>query len=452
VLDSRAVEKISKSRTRFEPTTLILLSFLGAIVAGAFLLWLPISLEPNVNLRFLDALFTATSAVCVTGLNIIDPATTFSAFGEAVLLVLIFLGGIGILTAGTFVALIAGQRLGITQKMHISQSLGGGTGSASSVVWSVLGFSVAMQILGFFLLWFAWAGREPNAAYFAFFHSVSAFNNAGFSLYPDSLVRYVSDPWTSLIVSGLIIGGGIGFLLILNLWLHRQNHNQHPIQLSSRIALWSTVVLLGVGFVVYLALEWNNQKTLGALEPWQRFHAAWFMSVTPRTAGFNTIDYEQLTHASTFVTLLLMFIGASPVGTGGGIKTTTFFVLLLAAISYVRYGGEPSAFKRRISFEVVLKSLALTFFGVQLVGVAFTLLAITEPAQSMIKLVFETISAFATVGLSMNLTPNLSDAGRVIIIFLMFFGRVGVLTFALALGRKSEGRRIRYPEEDINVG
>jgi trk system potassium uptake protein len=452
VLKSQVVEKTSKPRNRLEPTTLILLSFLGAILVGAFVLWLPISLEPNVRLRFLDALFTATSAVCVTGLNVIDPATTFSAFGEAVLLVLIFLGGIGILTASTFVALIAGQRLGIAQKLHISQSLGGGTGSASSVVWSVLLFSVGVQVMGFLLLWLAWAGREPNAGYFAFFHSISAFNNAGFSLYPDSLMRYVADPWTSLIVGGLIIAGGIGFLLILNLWLHRRQPSQHPIQLSTRIALWSTAVLLGVGFVVYLGLEWSNPKTLGALEPWQRIHAAWFLSVTPRTAGFNTVDYELLSPASTFVTLILMFIGASPVGTGGGIKTTTFFVLLLAAISYVRYGGEPGAFKRRISFEVVLKSLALTFFGVQLVGVAFTLLAITEPGQNLVKLVFETVSAFATVGLSMNLTPNLSDAGRVIVVFLMFFGRVGVLTFALALGRKSEGRRIRYPEEDITVG
>jgi trk system potassium uptake protein len=446
------MEKTIQTRSKLEPTLLILLSFVGAILFGAVLLWLPISLEPNIELRFLDALFTATSAVCVTGLNVIDPATTFSAFGEAVLLVLIFLGGIGILTAGTFVAIVAGQRLGITQRLQISQSLGGGTGSAASVVWSVLSFSVLVQVLGFFLLWLAWAGREPNAAYFAFFHSISAFNNAGFSLYPDSLVRYAADPWTNLIVAGLVIAGGIGFLLVLNLWQNRQNPTKHPIELSSRIALISTAVLLLGGTLVYLALEWGNAKTLGALEPWQRFHAAFFLSVTPRTAGFNTVDYEQLTSAGTFVTLILMFIGASPVGTGGGIKTTTFFVLLLAAISYVRYGGEPSAFKRRISFEVVLKSLALTFLGVQLVGIAFTLLAITDANQNMVKLVFEAVSAFATVGLSMNLTPNLSDPGRIIIIGLMFLGRVGILTFALALARKSEGRKIRYPEEKINVG
>ncbi len=435
-----------------EPVVLIVLSFLAAVLLGAVLLWLPVSLELGVRLRFLDALFTATSAVCVTGLNVIDPASTFSGFGEAILLVLIFLGGIGILTAGTFVVLIAGQRLGVSQKLQISQSLGGNSGSASSVIWSVLGFSVLVQIIGFLLLWLAWAGREPNAAYFAFFHSVSAFNNAGFSLYPDNLMRFAADPWTNLIISGLIILGGLGFLLIMNLRLHWVDSVRNPLTLSTKIVVFSTIVLLLVGTVVFLLLEWNNPKTFALLEPWQRFHAAFFMSVTPRTAGFNTIDYELVHPASTFVTLILMFIGASPVGTGGGIKTTTFFVLLIAAISFVRYGGDPAAFKRRIGFPIVLKALAITFLGVQLVGVAFTLLAITEVGKNAVHLVFEAVSAFATVGLSMNLTPKLSDAGRFIIIILMFLGRVGVLTFALALARKAAGRRLRYPEEEIVVG
>lgn len=439
-------------RTPLEPTVLILLSFLGAIFVGSLLLSLPISLEAGVQLRFLDALFTATSAVCVTGLNVIDPATTFSGFGEGVLLLLIFLGGIGILTASTFVVLLAGQRLGISQKMQVNQSLGGSAGSASSVVWSVLGFSVLVQLLGFLLLWLGWAGREPRAAYMAFFHSVSAFNNAGFSLYPDNLVRYAADPWTNLIIASLIILGGLGFLLLMNLRLHRHDKLKNPLSLSTKITLVSTLGLLLLGTLVYGWLEWNNPKTLGLLEPWQRFHAAFFMSATARTAGFNTVDYELLNPASTFITLILMFIGASPVGTGGGIKTTTFFVLLFAAISFVRYGGEPTVFKRRIGFPIVLKALAVTFLGVQLVALAFTLLAVTEVGRDMEHLVFEAVSAFATVGLSMNLTPKLSDAGRVIIIVLMFLGRVGILTFALALARKAVGKKVRYPEEDIVVG
>ncbi len=435
-----------------EPVALIVLSFLVAVLIGAFLLWLPISLESGVSLRFLDALFTATSAVCVTGLNVIDPATTFSGFGEAVLLVLIFLGGIGILTAGTFVVLLTGQRLGVNQKLQVSQSLGGSSGSASSVIWSVLGFSVLVQLLGFLLLWVAWAGREPNAAYFAFFHSISAFNHASFSLYPDSLMRYAADPLTIVIVAALIILGGIGFLFVLNLFLNRVNPIKNPLTVSTKLALTSMLLLLLIGGVVFLLLEWNNPKTLGLLEPWQRLYAAFMMSVVTRSSGFNIVDYELIHPASTFVTLILMFIGASPGGTGGGIKTTTFFVLLFAAISFIRYGGEPVIFKRRIGFAVVLKSLAVTFLGVQLVAVGFTLLAISEPSQNMVHLVFEAVSAFGTVGLSMNLTPKLSDTGRIIIIVLMFLGRVGILTFALALLRQTNGRKIQYPQEEIIVG
>ncbi len=444
---------MNASRFKLEPAALILLSFAITILLGGFLLWLPISLEAGAKpISFLDAVFTATSAVCVTGLNVIDPGTQFSLFGEIILMVLIFLGGVGIITAGTFVALLAGRQLGITERIRINEAIGGTAGNASNIVFTVLGFGVAIQFVGFLLLWLAWSGREPNAAYYALFHSISAFNNAGFALYPDNLVRYAADPWTNLIISGLIILGGLGFLVFLNLRLWRFAPRQHPIRLTTKIVLFSTLLLLIGGTVAYLALEWGNPKTLGALEPWQRFHAAWFMSVTPRTAGFNTIDYDLVTHASTFLTLILMFIGASPASTGGGIKTTTFFVLLLAALSFVRYGGEPTAFGRRIELNVILKSLAVTFFGVQFVGVAFTLLSLTEPTANPVKIVFETISAFATVGLSMNFTPTLSDGGRVIIIVLMYLGRVGILTFALALSGRIAQRHLRYPQEDVVIG
>jgi trk system potassium uptake protein len=441
------------SRFKLEPAVLILLSFALTILIGGFVLWLPPSLEVGAKpISFLDALFTATSAVCVTGLNVIDPGTQFSLFGEIVLLILIFLGGVGIITAGTFVALVAGRQLGITERIRINEAIGGTTGNASNVVFTVLGFGIAIQFVGFLLLWLAWSGKEPNAAYFALFHSISAFNNAGFSLYPDSLVRYAADPWTNLIISGLIILGGLGFLVFLNMRLWRSNKLQYPLRLSTKVVLFSTALLLVGGMAAYLFFEWSNPKTLGALEPWQRFHAAWFLSVTPRTAGFNTVDYDLVTHASTFLTLILMFIGASPASTGGGIKTTTFFVLLLAAISFVRYGGEPTAFRRRIELSVILKALAVTFFGVQLVGVAFTLLSLTEPQANPVKIVFETISAFATVGLSMNLTPTLSEPGRVIIIILMYLGRVGILTFALALAGRVAKRKLRYPQEDVIIG
>jgi trk system potassium uptake protein len=436
-----------------EPAVLITLSFAATILLGGTVLWLPVSLEPGVRLSFLDAVFTATSAVCVTGLNVIDPGKTFSLFGEIVLMVLIFLGGIGVITAGTFVVLLAGRRLGFAERVRINEAIGGSAGNAGSIVFTVLGYAGTIQFLGFLLLWITWSSqRVENAAYMAAFHSVSAFNNAGFALWPDNLVRFAGDPWTNLIVAMLIILGGLGFLVYMNLRLWRLDAIRHPLKLTTRIVLFSTAALLVIGTVVYLLLEWNNPKTLGALEPWQRFHAAFFMSVTPRTAGFNTVDYDLVTHASTFVTLILMFIGASPASTGGGIKTSTFFMLLMSAISFVRYGGEPTVFGRRIELSVILKALAVTFLGVQLVGVAFTLLSLTEPTADPVKIVFETISAFATVGLSMNFTPTLSEPGRVIIIALMFLGRVGILTFALALTGRQATRRLRYPNEDVVIG
>ena len=228
--------------------------------------------------------------------------------------------------------------------------------------------------------------------------------------------------------------------------------SSHPLKLGTRIVVFSSAALLLIGTVAYLALEWGNPKTLGALEPWQRFHTAFFMSATPRTAGFNTVDYSLVTHASTFVTLLLMFIGASPGSTGGGIKTTTFFVLLLSTISFVRDGSEPNIFGRRITLAVILKALAVTFLGVQLVGLAFTALSLTDPKIEPVRLVVQAVSALATVGLTMNLTPVLSEPGRVIVMVLMFLGRVNVLTFALALTGRSEQRKLRYPSEDLSIG
>ncbi|MFN3266398.1 MAG: TrkH family potassium uptake protein [Deinococcales bacterium] len=442
---------MEKSPTYLKPAATILGSYIVVILMGTGLLMLPVSLNSGVKLRFLDALFTATSAVCITGLSVLDIANTFSTFGQVTLLILVFVGGIGIVTAALLAILATGQRLGVAHRQHINEFLGGNFASPQRVILSVLLYSVLVQVLGFFLLWALWFKQE-NAAYLAAFHSISAFNNAGFSLYPDSLARYLHDPLTTLAIIGLVQAGSIGFLLVFNLYQYSKDRQANPLTLSSKISLFSALVLLFIGTCVYLLLEWANPRTLGSLEPWQRFHAALFMAVTPRSAGLTNVDYTALSPASTFITLILMFVGASPVGTGGGIKTTTFFVLLLAAISFVRYGGEPSVFSRRISFTVVLKSLALAFFGVQVMGVAFTLLAITEAKQNMVYLVFEAVSAFATVGLSMNITPELSDIGRVIIISLMFLGRVGIITFALALTNPSNKRKIRYPEEEILVG
>ena len=447
------MNSVRRNPWMLSPPVLILLSFLGAILVGAFMLWLPISLEPGKGLRPLDALFTATSAICVTGLNVIDPGTTFSRFGEVVLLILMQLGGLGIITASAFTVLLVGGKLGVIDRLRVAEVFGTPIGSGSSLLRVVVGYTLAVELLGFVLLWLHWGGREGGDTwFFALFHAVSAFNNAGFSLYPDSMVRFVGDPLTSLVICGLIVAGGFGYVVVFNLLQHRTRPNLVPLALNTRIVMVATLGLIVVAAVVYGLLEWNNPKTLGALEPWQRFHASVFLSITPRTAGFNSVDYTHLTPASVLVTLILMFIGASPASTGGGIKTVTFFVLAATTVSFVRHGGEPRVLNRRIGIPVILKALAITFLGVQLVGLTFTLLAITEPGKDPVRLVFEAVSAFATVGLSMNLTPELSDAGRVAIIVLMYFGRVGLLTFALALAGRQEKSKIRYPEEDVAIG
>jgi trk system potassium uptake protein TrkH len=317
----------------------------------------------------------------------------------------------------------------------------------------VVRYTLIAQLIGFLILWLRWGGREGGDTWFyALFHAVSAFNNAGFSLYSDSMVRFVADPITSLTICALIVAGGFGFVTVFNLLQHRARPQQVALALNTRIVIVATLGLIVVGALVFGLLEWNNPKTLGALEPWQRLHAAVFLSITPRTAGFNNVDYTFLHPASVFVTLILMFIGASSASTGGGLKTVTFFVLAAAAVSFVRHGGEPRIWDRRVGFQVLLKALAITFLGVQLVGLTFTLLAITEPGQDAVRLVFESISAFATVGLSMNLTPELSDSGRVVIVVLMYLGRVGLLTFALALTGRQEKSKVRYPEEDVAIG
>ncbi len=439
-------------RTSLSPGALILLSFAAGIVLGAAVLSLPVSLEPGVRLRPLDALFLSTSAICVTGLSVLDVEKTFSGFGELVLLVLVQLGGIGIVTAGTFAALAVGRRLGVVERLRVAEIFGSGVGSAVGLLRLVVTYSLGIQAVGFVALWLAWLPREgAQAAYLALFHTVSAFNGAGFSLYNDSLLRHAEEPITILIFSALILAGSLGFIVAFNLMEFWRAPRLHPLSLTTRLALSGTAAVVLIGAVIYALFEWNNPKTLGAFDTWHRIHGAFFMSVT-RTAGFTNVDYAQITPASSLVTLILMFVGANPTSTGGGIKTVTFLVLVLATISFVRHGAEPSAFSRRIEFSTVLKALAVTFLGVQVVGLGFTALAVLEPGKDTLRLVFETVSAFGTVGLSMNLTPELSDPSRMVLIALMYVGRVGILTFALALGSRRSDPRIRYVPEDVTIG
>jgi trk system potassium uptake protein len=435
------------------PAQLVALSFALAALFGGFLLSQPFALEPGKQLSFLDALFMATSAVCVTGLAVVDPAQTFSLAGEIIMLLLIQLGGIGIITAGTLVALGIGRRLSVAERLSTAETFGSAMGDARTLLRTIITTVLGIELLGFLLLWALWLPREgERAAYYALFHVVSAFNNAGFSLYPDNLISLRGDFASLAVLGALIMLGGLGFAVVLNLLQSRRKHDFYHITLTTRIIVITSGILWAAGTVLYTLFEWSNPQTLAVFEWWQRPIAAVFLSVTPRTAGFNTIDYSLVEHNTTLLTLALMFIGGSPTSTAGGIKNTTLYVLFVSVFSFLRHGGDINTLGRRIEIAVVLKAMSVFFLASVVIGLAVTILAVTDSKQPISTLVFEAISAFATVGLSMNLTASLSEGGRMMIIILMYLGRVGLLTLSSALWQRRGSQVLRYPSEDVTLG
>lgn len=434
---------------------LIAASFLAAIAAGTLVLVLPVSHADGADVAALDALFTATSAVCVTGLVVVDTATVFSRFGQTVIMVLFQLGGLGLLTLGTILTLATGRRLGYGARIRVrAQVSAADLGSVLHLVRSIVVLVAIVEIVGALVLWVRFAAVEGvgDGLFFAVFHSISAFNNAGFALYADSLSRFVADPLVGLTVIGLLIVGGLGFVVIVNLIARYRPWRRARLTLHTRMALGITVFLVCAGSVVVLLLEWGNPETLGRLDVPGRLLASLFQAVTPRTAGFNTLNYEQMNTSTILFTVLLMFIGGNPGSTAGGIKTLTFFVLAVSAWSVVRQREDYIVFGRRIAPNTVVRAGVIAFCGVMLCGAAVTLLAISERDIGLLPLLFETVSAFGTVGLSLGVTGDLSPLGRVVIILLMYLGRIGFMTFALALVVEHPAREIRYPAEDVVIG
>jgi trk system potassium uptake protein TrkH len=430
-------------------------SFLAAIVAGAFVLALPVSHADGVDVSALDALFTATSAVCVTGLVVVDTGTAFSRFGQTVIMVLFQLGGLGLLTLGTILTLATGRRLGYGARIRVrAQVSAADLGSVLHLVRSIVVLVAVVEGVGALVLWVPFGAVEGvgNGLYYALFHSISAFNNAGFALYADSLTRFVVDPLVSLTMIVLIVVGGLGFVVIVNLIARYRPSRRARMTLHTRMALGITLFLVCAGSVVVLLLEWGNPGTLGRLDVPGRLLASLFQAVTPRTAGFNTLSYEHMNTSTILFTMLLMFIGGNPGSTAGGIKTLTFFVLAISAWSVVRQRDDYIIYGRRIAPNTVVRAGVVAFCGVMLCGAAVTLLAISERDIGLLPLLFETISAFGTVGLSLGVTGDLSPVGRIVIILLMYLGRIGFMTFALALVVEHPAREIRYPAEDVVIG
>ena len=449
---------------RLPPPVLLIASFAAAILLGAILLVLPLSARGE-PLAPLEALFTATSAVCVTGLTVVDTGTRLSGFGQGVVLVLVQAGGLGIMTFAVFTALLLGRQITFRDRLVIQDSLHHSpTAELKKLVRYILGFTLLLEATGAALLAARFAREMPlgRAVYAGVFHAVSAFCNAGFALFPDSLTRYRADPAVNLVVSVLVVSGGLGFLVNMELrdrLLARvRGRTMGSLSLHSRLTLAVTGALLVVGFLGILALEWGN--LLAGLSLGDRVLAAWFQGMTPRTAGFNTLDYGRATSATLLLTSMLMFVGASPGSTGGGIKTTSLGLIAVLLVARWRGQGRAFAFNRTVPTAVMDRALTLTALAAILLSVAVLGLVVLEQGSrpfdaAMVRflpILFEAVSAFGTVGLSTGITAGLTPGGKVVLIGLMFLGRVGPLTVALAAGRRRRPGHFRYAEEPVMVG
>lgn len=429
---------------------IVIFSFLLVILTGTGLLLLPRSTE---NISFLDALFTSTSATCVTGLVVVDTGKDFSQFGQIIIMCLIQIGGLGLMTTTAFFSLILGRGISVKESVLMSDVLSSKTLSRiSHLIVSILILTVVFESIGVLSFYLSWSGspgfQHGSVFYYSLFHSISAFCNAGFSLFSDSFEGFSGSFSQNLILTGLIVAGGLGFTVIMNLFRFGL-FKRERLSLQTKLVLTVTLVLLMSGAVLILITEWNN--TLRDLPIFTRIIAAFFQSVTTRTAGFNTVNIGSLTSACYLLVMILMFIGASPGSTGGGIKTSTFGIFLGSIWSMLKGRNAVEMFKRDVPRDVVNKALSVIILALMLLAVFGFILLFTEEGDP-IDILFELVSAFGTVGLSAGMTPHLSTLGKMIIMVTMFIGRIGPLTLALAIGQRRESISYEYPDEAVMIG
>ena len=426
------------------------------IAAGTLLLGLPVSASDGVSIGWFDSLFTASSAVCVTGLSVIDPGTALSPFGQLVLLVLIQSGGLGCMACATMVMIALGRRITLRDRVLIRESINAVSLSGLVRLTLVYGATaMVIEAVGATLLAVRFVPQfgVSRGCWVALFHAVSAFCNAGFDLLGTSLTEYRCDAYVLLVHSGLIILGGVGFSVLSEL-MHKR-FRWRRLTLHARLVLIVSASLLLCGTALFALLEWDNPATLGGCgAPGEKLLNAFFQSVTMRTAGFASIDQSAQRDASKLVSILLMFIGASPASTGGGMKTTTVSILFLILWSVVRGRRDVTVLGRRLPADVMRRAIAMLMIAVTVLLAGTLLLTIIEHDRfPLIDLLFESASALSTAGVSAVGTPLLKPAGQVLLIPMMLFGRVGVLSLAMALaGRQETYTRLRYPEESIMIG
>ena len=436
------------------PYQVVVVAFATAIAIGTVLLLLPVARSGDGGAPLLTALFTATSAVCVTGLVVVDTASYWSPFGEAVVLALIQLGGFGIMTMASLLGLLVSRRLGLRTRLNAAaETKSLGIGDVRAVLTGVLKITLLFEALTAALLTARfWGGYDepfPRALYHGVFHSVSAFNNAGFALYDDSLVRFVDDAWICLPVAAAVIVGGLGFPVLFE--LRRALRTPRRWSLHTKITVTATAVLLVLGTAFVTAAEWSNPGTLGTLDAPGRMLAGFFHGVMPRTAGFNSLDVGAMRDETLLGTMILMFIGGGSAGTAGGIKVTTFVILFFVIYAEVRGEENVNAFDRRISARVQRQALTVALLSVAAV-VAATLVLVALSDLPMEELAFEAVSAFGTVGLSTGITADLPALAQVLLVLVMFLGRLGPIALASSIALRDRRRLYTLPEGRPIVG
>lgn len=442
---------------KLTPPQILVSGFAAIILLGALLLSLPIASRDHHSLPFIDALFTATSATCVTGLVVVDTGTHYTVFGQLVILALIQVGGLGFMTMATLVALVFRKRISLKERLILQEAMNQTTMEGIvRLIRKVMFYALAIESTGAALFTIRWSFDMPfgQALYFGIFHGVSFFNNAGFDLFGSvtgpfsSITRYVDDFMINVVSMLLIILGGIGFIVISELLEFRKRRR---LSLHTKIVLTTSSFLIVFGALVIFIFELSNPLTLGPLNPAGKILGSFFQSVSPRTAGANTVDIASFRQATQFFTIILMFIGASPGSTGGGIKTTTFTIMVGAIIAMIRGKEDIVLFRQRLAKDRIFKAITLTMIALFLVIFTAMVLSTTED-YSFLKILFEVTSAFGTVGLTMGLTPYLSLVGKIMIVLMMFVGRLGPITLAYALGPKPEKELFRYPEGKVTIG
>lgn len=448
------MKKFFAKKMKLSGVQILALGFFVVIFVGGLLLSLPISSANGESTNFLDALFTSTSAVCVTGLVTLDTGTHWNEFGQIVIMLLIEIGGLGFMSFATFIAVLLGRKITLRDRLIMQEAMNTfNIQGLVKMVKYVLSFTFAVQFFGALLLSTQFVPRFGllKGIYFSIFHSISAFCNAGFDLFGgfSSLVAYSGNVVVLLTISALIIIGGLGFTVWLEVYNYR---GLKKLSVHSKIVILITVVLIVGGTIFMYLFEMHNPETIGNMGFGDKVLNSFFASVSPRTAGFNSVSTDGMTNSGKFLTIILMFIGGSPGSTAGGLKTATFGIIILTVISVIRGREDTQVFGRRFSKSLVYKAFALLIIGMSLVIGVTLVLSITDPNESFINILYEATSAFGTVGLTTGVTQRLSTAGKIIIMITMYCGRVGPMTVALALIRNKKKQTHKYPEGKILIG